>query len=114
MKEINAYIRESRVDNVVRTLEEKGFCCMTIVNVSGLGHYSDPKTAKYSLEYVEKYSKVVKIELVCTDGQVDTAVDAIIKAGRTHKSGDGVIFISPIEQAIKIRTGVEGEAILQT
>lgn len=113
MKEIKAYIRPERVDNVVRTLEEDGFCCMTIVNVSGLGRFSDPKEAKYSFEYVEKYSKVVKLELVCDDDRADAAVDAIIKGGRTQKPGDGIIFVSPVERGVRIRTGEEAEGILQ-
>lgn len=113
MKEIKAYVREERVDNVVRELEEAGFCCMTIVNVSGLGGFADPKKAKYSFEFVEKYSKVIKIELVCNDEQVDRAIDAIIKGGRTQKPGDGIIFVSPIDRAVKIRTGDEGDDILQ-
>jgi nitrogen regulatory protein P-II 1 len=113
MKEIKAYVREKRVDNVVRTLEEADFCCMTIVNVSGLGGFSDPEKAKYSFKFVEKYSKVIKIELVCNDEQVDKAVDAIIKGGRTQKSGDGIVFVSPIDRAAKIRTGEEGTDILQ-
>jgi nitrogen regulatory protein P-II 1 len=62
---------------------------------------------------VEKYSKVVKIELVCNDAQVDQAVDAITKGGRTEKAGDGIIFVSPIDRAVKIRTGEEGVDILQ-
>ena len=113
MKELKAYIREERVDNVVGALEQTGFCCMTIVNVSGLGGFSDPKKAKYSFEYVEKYSKVVKIELVCDDKQVDQAIDAFIEGGRTHKSGDGIVFVSPVDRAVKIRTGEEGVEILQ-
>lgn len=113
MKEIKAYIRPERVDNVVRALEESGFCCMTIVNVSGLGQFSDPKKAKYSFEFVEKYSKAVKVELVCNSDQADEVVDAIIRGGRTQKSGDGVIFVSPVERSVKIRTGEEGEGILQ-
>lgn len=114
MKEIKAYVRPDRVDNVVRELEQAGFCCMTIVNVSGLGGFADPKKAKYSFEYVEKYSKVIKIELVCGDEHVDAAVDAIIKKGRTQKPGDGIIFVSPVDKAVKIRTGEAGESILQT
>ncbi len=113
MKEIKAYVRAERVDNVVRKLEQEGFCCMTIVNVSGLGGFADPKKAKYSFEYVEKYSKVVKIELVCNDKQVDQAINAFIEGGRTHKSGDGIVLVSPVERAVKIRTGEEGAEILQ-
>ena len=113
MKEIKTYIRPERVDNVVRALEEAGFCCMTIVNVAGLGEFADPEKAKYSFEFVEKYTKNIKIELVCNDEQVDKAVDAIIKGGRTQKSGDGIIFVSPIDRSVKIRTGEEGTDILQ-
>jgi nitrogen regulatory protein P-II 1 len=113
MKEIKAYIRPERVDNVVRDLEAAGFCCMTIVDVSGLGEYADPEKAKYSFKFVEKYSRNIKIELVCTDEQVEKAVAAIIKGGRTQKSGDGILFVSTIDRAVKIKNGEEGKGILQ-
>lgn len=113
MKEIKAYVRVSIVEQVVRALEEAGFCSMTIIDVSVLGKLADSKEAKYSIEFIEKYSKMAKIELVCSDEDADKVVGVIQKSGCTHQTGDGIIFVAPVERAMKIRTCEEGEHILQ-
>lgn len=114
MKEIKAYVRIKRLDDVVRALEDAGFTRMTIIDVSALGKLADSKEAKYSIEFVEKYSKMAKIELVCKDQDVDAAVVTIQKGGCTHQHGDGIIFVAPVERAVRIRTGEEDEQILQS
>ncbi len=112
MKEIKAYIRPDRVDDVILALEEKGVQGMTIIEVYALAEWTDPRRARFSAKYVEKYSKVVKIELICRAVEVDTIVEAIRSAGRTGHPGDGKIFVSNIDRAISIRTGESGhEAI---
>lgn len=63
MKEIKAYVRITLLEEIVGALRQAGFCCMSIVDVSGLGNLMDPKEAKYSMEFVQKMSKVAKIEL---------------------------------------------------
>ncbi len=113
MKEIKAYVRISIVQEVVVALKREGFCCMTIIDVSGLGSLIDPEDWKYSMEFVDKMSRMAKIELVCSDAMADKAVEIIRQHGQTHHSGDGIIFVSPVERAVKIRTGIEGDAILQ-
>lgn len=113
MKEIKAYIKISVLQDVVAELNRAGFCCMTIIDVAGLGELIDPKDWKYSLEFVEKTSKVAKIELVCSESDADRVVDIIKRYGRTSQSGDGIIYVSSVERAVKIRTGEEGHEILQ-
>lgn len=87
---------------------------MTIIDVSALGDLADEKETKYSTEFISRYSKVAKIELVCRDADVEQIVSIIKKKGCTSHPGDGILFVSPIERAVKIRTGEEGENILQT
>jgi nitrogen regulatory protein P-II 1 len=114
MKEIKAYVKISVVEDVIADLKGAGFRSMSIIDVSGLGNLRDPVQSKYSLEFVQKMSQVAKIELACTDKDADKAVDIIQRCGCTHQSGDGIIFVYPLERAVKIRTGEEGEQILQT
>ena len=114
MKEIKAYVKLSRLEDVVSGLKDSGFCCMTIIDVSGLGNYRNPEDWKYSIEFVEKTSKLAKIELACPDGQAGKAVDVIKTRGCTHSAGDGIIFVYPLDRAVKIRTGEEGDRVLQT
>jgi nitrogen regulatory protein P-II 1 len=114
MKEIKAYIRISMVENVITALKDGGFRNLTVVDVSGLGILKDPKRSSYSMELVEATSKVAKIELACTDDDAKRVVPIIQSRGCTHESGDGIIFVSPLERAIKIKTGDEGDRILQS
>lgn len=113
MKEIKAYIRIRMAHDVVDALERAGYCCLTVIDVSALGTLADPDASRYSVEFVKKYSKVAKIELICRDDDVDRVVEIIEKFGCTHQPGDGIIFVAPIECATKIRTGEKGESILQ-
>jgi len=114
MKEVKAYVRVRKAENVVRALEEAGFTRMTIIDVSALGKLADSEETKYSIEFVEKYSKMAKIELVCQDRDVDVVVTVIQQNGCTHQHGDGMIFVAPVERAVRIRTGEEGGEILQS
>jgi len=114
MKEIKAFIRTSVVEEVIHALKTAGFRCMSIITVSGIGMpLADAEKSTYSIEFLEKYSQMAKIELVCSDADEDRIVEIIKNKGRTHQPGDGIIFVSDISRAIKIRTGEEGEEILQ-
>ena len=113
MKEIKAYVRVTIVQEVVNALEQAGFCCMTIIDVSALGNLADATKSKYSMEFVEKYSKMARIELVCKDGDADQVVQTIQQSGCTHQHGDGIIFVLPVDRAVKIRTNEEGDYVLQ-
>ncbi|MFV1980401.1 MAG: P-II family nitrogen regulator, partial [Rhodothermia bacterium] len=82
---------------------------MTLIDVMGLGLLADPRSSKYSMACVERYSDVAKLEVVCQDQQVHEIVQTIRKAAFTGLKGDGIIFVSPVEMAIKVRTGAVGE-----
>jgi nitrogen regulatory protein P-II 1 len=113
MKEVKAYVRVTLLEEVVSALRQAGLCCMSIIDVSGLGNLMDPEEAKYSLEFVQKMSKVAKIELACRDEEAETVIEVIRRHGRTGQPGDGIILVYPLEKAVKIRTGEEGKEILQ-
>ncbi len=113
MKEIKAYVRVSAVQDVVSALERAGFCCMTMIDVSTIGGLADPARSKYSMEFIERYSRMVRLELVCRDEDAGKVVQIIRERGCTHQAGDGIIFVLPVDRAVKIRTGEVGDRILQ-
>ena len=105
MKEIKAYVRHNKADTVIQKLEESGVKGMTLLDANALAKWADSKAFSFSIEYVQKYSRVVKIELICNDENTDNLVNVISKYGHTGKSGDGWIFVSPVEKAVRIKTG---------
>lgn len=112
MKAIKAYIRCQKAEKVLEALEKIGVTDMTLIDVMGVGILADPKHAKYSIRCVEKYSEVAKLELVCSGKRVHEIVEVIRKTAYTGLKGDGMIYISPVEMAVKIRTGAVGEEAL--
>ena len=112
MKEIKAYIRCQKAEKVLEALEDIGITDITLIDVMGVGVLADPQNAKYSIKCVEKYSEVAKLELVCPDEQVHKIVEVIRKAAYSGMRGDGMIFVSPVELAVKIRSGAIGEGAL--
>ncbi len=113
MKEVTAYIRPDRVDDVILALEEYGVPGMTVIDVYALAKWTDPRRTEISTKYVEKYGKIVKLELICRAEDVETMIDIICAAARTGHPGDGKIFISDIYDAVSIRTGNRGHEALQ-
>jgi nitrogen regulatory protein P-II 1 len=113
MKEVKAYVRVGVVQEVVSALESAGFYCMTMIDISALGNLADPARSKYSIEFTERYSKMARLELVCEDDDAGKVVEIIREKGCTHQSGDGIIFVLPVDRAVKVRTGEEGDKILQ-
>ncbi len=107
MKEIKAYIRKGQAEIVIRKLEEAGITGMTVLDANALSQWADQESFSYSIDLVQKYSTVVKIELICNDNQENVLVNVIKKYGYTGRSGDGWIFVSDIERAVRIRTGEE-------
>jgi len=105
MKEIKAYIRSEKAEFVIRELEQAGVRGMTVLDASALAGWADPEAFSFSIEYVQKYSTVVKIELICEAEDLDKLVDVIIKNGKTGRSGDGWVFVSDVEKSVKIKTG---------
>jgi nitrogen regulatory protein P-II 1 len=112
MKEIKAYIRCQKAEKVIEALEGISITDITLIDVMGVGVLADPKQAKYSIKCVKKYSEVAKLEVVCTDERVHEIVEVIRKTAYTSMKGDGMIFVSPVELAVKIRTGGVGEDAL--
>ncbi len=112
MKEVKAYIRCQKAEEVIESLESLGIKGITLIDVMGVGQLADPRTAKYSVACVEKYSEVGKLEVVCSDSNVHQVVETIREKAHTGLKGDGIIFVSPVEMAVKIRNGAVGEEIL--
>ncbi|MCJ7555136.1 MAG: P-II family nitrogen regulator [Ignavibacteriaceae bacterium] len=112
MKEIKAYIRPSMAEKVISALELADVPGMTVIDVSTIGKWADPQSSKLSIEYCEKYSTTIKIELVCEENDVNKFVEIILKNAHTGRKGDGKIFIPEISEAVSIRTKKHGaEAI---
>jgi nitrogen regulatory protein P-II 1 len=106
MKEIKAYIRKSQADITIEKLEQAGVKGMTVLDVNALAEWADKEAFSFSIQYVDKYSTVVKLEIVCEDDETDKLTGVIAKYSHTGKSRDGMVFVSGIEKSIKIRTGV--------
>ena len=109
MKEVKAYIRCNKAEDVMTALEEIGITDVTLIDVMGVGTLADPRKAKYSVRCIQKYSEVAKLEVVCKDDDVHRIVETIRKSAYTGLPGDGMIFVSSVEMAIKIRTGAVDE-----
>lgn len=109
MKLVTAIIKPFKLDDVRESLSEIGVQGITVTEVKGFGRQKGHTELYRGAEYVVDFLPKVKIEMVLPDEMVETAVDAIIAAARTEKIGDGKIFVSPVDQAIRIRTGETGD-----
>lgn len=112
MKEIKLYLRKERVDSVVDALRKAGIRHMTITHVQTVGSLTDPEHVRISFETGTTYTEHAKLEFVCSEPDVDKLIQVIEATARTGDRGDGIIFVSPVDRAVKIRTGVEGRAAL--
>ena len=110
MKKIEAVIKPFKLDEVREALSEIGVSGLTVTEVKGFGRQKGHTELYRGAEYVVDFLPKVKIEIVVADQEVESAIDAIIKAARTGKIGDGKIFVSAVEQVVRIRTGETGEA----
>ena len=109
MKKIEAIIKPFKLDEVKEALQEAGIQGLSVTEVKGFGRQKGHTELYRGAEFVVDFLPKVKIEVVLTDDMVDVAVAAIIAAARTDKIGDGKIFVSNVEQAIRIRTGETGD-----
>lgn len=109
MKKIEAIIKPFKLDEVKEALQEAGIQGLSVTEVKGFGRQKGHTELYRGAEYVVDFLPKVKIEVVLTDDMVETAIAAIIAAARTDKIGDGKIFVFPVEQAIRIRTGETGD-----
>ena len=110
MKKIEAVIKPFKLDEVREALSDIGVNGLTVTEVKGFGRQKGHTELYRGAEYVVDFLPKIKIELVVAEDIVDNAVDAIIKAARTGKIGDGKIFVTNVEQVIRIRTGETGES----
>ncbi len=108
MKKIEAIIKPFKLDEVKEALQEVGLQGITVTEAKGFGRQKGHTELYRGAEYVVDFLPKVKIEIVLNDEDVDAAIEAIRKAAETGRIGDGKIFVSSIEQAIRIRTGETG------
>ena len=112
MKKIEAVIKPFKLDEVREALSEVGIAGLTVSEVKGFGRQKGHTELYRGAEYVVDFLPKIKVEIVIGDDLVDQAVEAIIKAARTGKIGDGKIFVTAVEQVVRIRTGESGEAAI--
>jgi nitrogen regulatory protein P-II 1 len=109
MKKIEAVIKPFKLDEVKEALHEVGLQGITVVEAKGFGRQKGHTELYRGAEYVVDFLPKVKLEVICEDGIVERAVEAIVNSARTGRIGDGKIFISSVEEVIRIRTGERGE-----
>jgi nitrogen regulatory protein P-II 1 len=112
MKKIEAIFKPFKLDEVREALSEIGVSGLTVTEVKGFGRQKGHTELYRGAEYVVDFLPKVKVEVVVADSMVDQAIDAIIKSARTGKIGDGKIFVSSVQQVIRIRTGEVDEAAI--
>jgi nitrogen regulatory protein P-II 1 len=110
MKKIEAVIKPFKLDEVKEALHEVGLQGITVLEAKGFGRQKGHTELYRGAEYVVDFLPKVKLEIICSDDLVDRAVEAIINAARTGRIGDGKIFVSPVEEVIRIRTGERGDS----
>lgn len=112
MKKIEAIIKPFKLDEVKEALHEVGLQGITVLEAKGFGRQKGHTELYRGAEYVVDFLPKVKIEVICEDSVAERAVEAIMNAARTGRIGDGKIFISTIDDAIRIRTGEKGETAI--
>jgi len=110
VKKIEAIIKPFKLDEVREALSEAGVSGLTVTEVKGFGRQKGHTELYRGAEYVVDFLPKVKVEIVVPDDRVESSIDAILKAARTGKIGDGKIFVTSVEQVVRIRTGETGEA----
>jgi len=109
MKKVEAIIKPFKLDDVREVLSELGITGMTVTEVKGFGRQKGHTELYRGAEYVVDFLPKVKVEIVVKDDQLDACIEAITNSARTGKIGDGKLFVTPVDQVIRIRTGETGE-----
>ncbi len=112
MKKVEAIIKPFKLEEVKEALSGVGIQGLTVSEVKGFGRQKGHKELYRGAEYVVEFLPKVKLEIVVTDDNLKAVVDAVVKAASTGRIGDGKIFVSPVEDAIRIRTGESGDIVL--
>ena len=112
MKKLECIIRPFKLEDVKEALDSLGISGMTVTEVKGFGRQKGHTELYRGSEYTIEFLPKLKIEIVVPDDVVDEAVEAILQAANTGKVGDGKIFVIPIEEAIRIRTGERGDGAI--
>ncbi|MCS6811669.1 MAG: P-II family nitrogen regulator [Tepidimonas sp.] len=112
MKQITAIIKPFKLEEVREALAEQGVTGLTVTEVKGFGRQKGHTELYRGAEYVVDFLPKVRIDVVVRDGDVERCLDAIVRAARTGKIGDGKIFVTPVERVIRIRTGEEDDAAI--
>lgn len=112
MKQVTAIIKPFKLDEVREALAEVGVNGLTVTEVKGFGRQKGHTELYRGAEYVVDFLPKIRVEMVVADEAVDRVIEAIVRAARTGKIGDGKIFVTSVEQAIRIRTSESGDAAL--
>lgn len=112
MKKVEAVVRHFKLEDVKNALTEKGIHGMTVSEVRGYGRQKGHTEIYRGTEYAVDFVPKVKIEVVCADTNLQTVIDTIVKTAQTGQIGDGKIFVSNLENSVRIRTGEQGEDAL--
>ena len=112
MKKIEAIVRHFKLEDVKSAITEVGIHGMTVTEVRGFGRQKGHKETYRGAEYIVDFMPKVKLDVVVADTDVDKLVEAIVRAARTGQVGDGKIFVSNIEQVVRIRTGEQNDEAL--
>jgi nitrogen regulatory protein P-II 1 len=112
MKQITAIIKPFKLDEVREALAEVGASGLTVTEVKGFGRQKGHTELYRGAEYVVDFLPKVKVEVAVKDDDVERCIDAILRAAKTGKIGDGKIFVTPLEQVVRIRTGEQDDAAI--
>ncbi len=112
LKEIKAYIRPFRLEEIVKQLEEHGVPEITVVEVHSVGYGFQPNYFSTAREELKRAPEIVKLEIICRDDQVETLVGILLKLASTQSHGDGRIFISPVDEVVRVRDSRRGAGVL--
>lgn len=113
MKKVEAIIKPFKLEEVKEALSEVGVTGMTVTEVKGFGRQKGHKELYRGAEYVVEFLPKVRLDVVVSDENCERVVDAIVKAASTGRIGDGKIFVSPVDEAVRIRTGEAGDVAIE-
>ena len=113
MKKIEAIIKPFKLEEVKEALSDLGIQGLTVTEVKGFGRQKGHKELYRGAEYVVEFLPKVKLEIVVTDDKAEATLNAIISSGSTGRIGDGKVFVYPVEEAVRIRTGERGDTVVE-